>query len=37
MFFEMVRSRVIESGLVDAAMLDAAGATLADPECWTQC
>jgi ubiquinone/menaquinone biosynthesis C-methylase UbiE len=37
MFFEMVRDRVVDSGLVDAETLDAASAELADPDCWTQC
>lgn len=37
MFFEMVRDRVIGSGLVDAKTLDAASAMLSDPDCWTQC
>jgi len=37
MFFEMVRDRVIGSGLVDAETIDAASALLADPDCWTQC
>src|SRR5271163_12365 len=36
-FFEMVRDRVIGSGLVDAVTIDAASALLADPDCWTQC
>ena len=37
MFFEMVRSRVVQSGLVDAKTLDAAIEALADPDFWTQC
>ncbi len=37
MFFETVRDRVVESGLVEAKTLDAASAVLADPDCWTQC
>jgi ubiquinone/menaquinone biosynthesis C-methylase UbiE len=37
MFFEMVRDRVLDSGLVDAETFDAACAVLADPDCWTQC
>jgi ubiquinone/menaquinone biosynthesis C-methylase UbiE len=37
MFFEMVRERVVESGLVDATTFEAASAVLADPDRWTQC
>jgi ubiquinone/menaquinone biosynthesis C-methylase UbiE len=37
LFLEMVRDRVIESGLADAKTLDAAAAALANPSCWTQC
>jgi ubiquinone/menaquinone biosynthesis C-methylase UbiE len=36
MFFEMVRDRVLDSGLVDETTLDAASAALADPDYWTQ-
>jgi hypothetical protein len=36
LFFQIVRDRVIASGLADAATLDAASAALADPNCWTQ-
>jgi ubiquinone/menaquinone biosynthesis C-methylase UbiE len=37
MFFEMIRDRITQSGLVDAETLDAASALLADPDCWAQC
>lgn len=37
MFFEMVRERVIESGLVAAETLAAASAVLDNPDNWTQC
>ncbi len=37
MFYEMVRDRVLDSGLVDEKTLDAASAALADPDYWTQC
>src|SRR5271157_5558673 len=37
MFFEMVRDRLADSGLVDSETLDAASAMLADPDYWTQC
>jgi ubiquinone/menaquinone biosynthesis C-methylase UbiE len=37
LFFEVVRDRVIDSGLVKAETLDAASAVLADPDYWTQC
>jgi hypothetical protein len=37
MFFEMVRDRVLDSGLVDEKRLDAASAVLADPDYRTQC
>jgi SAM-dependent methyltransferase len=37
LFFAEVRERVLASGDVDAATLDAATAVLDDPACWTQC
>ncbi len=37
LFFEIVRDRVFNSGLVDEQTLNAASAALADPDCWTQC
>ena len=37
MFLAEVRDRVIGSGLLDAATLDAASALLDDPNYWTQC
>ncbi len=37
LFFETTRERVVSSGFVDAATLDAAAAVLDDPERWTQC
>ena len=37
MFLAEVRDRVIASGLLDAATLDAASALLDDPNYWTQC
>jgi len=32
-----VRNRVVDSGRLDAATLDAASASLEDPNHWTQC
>ena len=37
LFFDEVRDRVIDSGRLDAATLDAATAPLEDPNYWTQC
>ena len=37
LFFAEVRDRVIDSGLLDAATLDAASELLDDPDYWTQC
>jgi hypothetical protein len=37
LFFAEVRDRVLGSGLLDAATLDAASALLEDPAYWTQC
>src|SRR5215211_1473277 len=37
MFFAEVRDRVVGSGRLDAATLDAASALLEDPNYWTQC
>ena len=37
LFFAEVRDRVIDSGRLDAATLDAASALLDDPNYWTQC
>ena len=37
MFFADVRDRVVSSGRLDAATLDAATALLDDPTYWTQC
>ena len=37
LFFAEVRDRVVGSGLLDAATLDAAAALLDDPDHWTQC
>jgi SAM-dependent methyltransferase len=37
MFFAEVRDRVVGSGQLDAATLDAASALLDDPNYWTQC
>jgi SAM-dependent methyltransferase len=37
MFFAEVRDRVVGSGQLDAATLDAASALLEDPNYWTQC
>jgi ubiquinone/menaquinone biosynthesis C-methylase UbiE len=37
MFFDMVRDRVLSSGLVDEQTLNAASTCLTDPNCWTQC
>jgi hypothetical protein len=37
MFLAEVRDRVIDSGRLDAATLDAASALLDDPNYWTQC
>lgn len=37
MFFDEVRDRVVSSGLLDAAKLDAASTLLDDPNYWTQC
>jgi hypothetical protein len=37
MFLAEVRDRVIDSGRLDAAKLDAASALLDDPNYWTQC
>jgi len=37
MFFDEVRDRVVDSGLLDAATLDAAATLLDDPNYWTQC
>jgi hypothetical protein len=37
MFFAEVRDRVVGSGRLDAATLDAASALLDDPNYWTQC
>jgi SAM-dependent methyltransferase len=37
LFFDEVRDRVIGSGRLDAATLDAASALLEDPDYWTQC
>ena len=37
MFFDEVRDRVIGSGWLDAATLDAASALLEDSNYWTQC
>ncbi len=37
LFFAEVRDRVLDSGRLDAATLDAAGALLDDPDYWTQC
>jgi len=36
-FFAEVRDRVVDSGRLDAATLDAASALLEDPNYWTQC
>jgi SAM-dependent methyltransferase len=37
LFFAEVRDRVLASGLLDAATLDAASRLLEDPDYWTQC
>ena len=37
LFFAEVRDRVLSSGRLDAATLDAAMALLEDPNYWTQC
>ena len=37
LFFAEVRDRVLESGRLDAATLDAASGLLDDPDYWTQC
>ncbi|WP_433026203.1 class I SAM-dependent methyltransferase [Actinomycetospora sp. CA-053990] len=37
LFFAEVRDRVLRSGRLDAATLDAATAVLDDPDLWTQC
>jgi SAM-dependent methyltransferase len=37
MFFAEVRDRVVDSGRLDAATLEAASALLEDPNYWTQC
>ncbi|PVZ10826.1 class I SAM-dependent methyltransferase [Actinomycetospora cinnamomea] len=37
LFFAEVRDRVLDSGRLDAATLDAAAALLDDPDYWTQC
>jgi hypothetical protein len=37
LFFAEVRDRVIRSGRLDVATLDAAAALLEDPNYWTQC
>ena len=37
LFFAEVRDRVIDSGRLDAATLDAASGLLDDPDYWTQC
>jgi hypothetical protein len=37
LFFAEVRDRVLGSGRLDAATLDAATALLEDPNYWTQC
>jgi SAM-dependent methyltransferase len=37
LFFEEVRDRVVDSGRLDAATLDAASSLLDDPDHWTQC
>ncbi len=37
LFFAEVRDRVVGSGRLDAATLDAASALLDDPNYWTQC
>jgi ubiquinone/menaquinone biosynthesis C-methylase UbiE len=37
LFFAEVRDRVLDSGKLDAATLDAATALLGDPDYWTQC
>jgi SAM-dependent methyltransferase len=37
LFFEIVRERVVASGHVDAALLEAAHRLLDDPNYWTQC
>ena len=37
LFFDEVRDRVIDSGQLDAATIDAASALLDDPTYWTQC
>lgn len=37
LFFAEVRDRVLDSGRLDAATLDAATALLDDPDLWTQC
>lgn len=37
LFFAEVRDRVVDSGRLDAATLDAASALLDDPSYWTQC
>jgi SAM-dependent methyltransferase len=37
LFFAEVRERVIDSGRLDAATLDAAAGLLDDPDYWTQC
>ena len=37
LFFAEVRDRVVDSGRLDAATLDAASALLDDPNYWTQC
>jgi hypothetical protein len=36
-FFEIVHDRVVASGLVDSALLEAAHRLLDDPNYWTQC
>jgi hypothetical protein len=37
LFFAEVRDRVVDSGRLDAATLDAASGLLDDPDYWTQC
>jgi len=37
LFFAEVRDRVVDSGRLDAATLDAASTLLHDPSYWTQC
>jgi len=37
LFFAEVRERLVGSGRLDAATLDAAAALLDDPDHWTQC